>query len=195
MNLAQYLMREQLSPAAFARVIGAASRNTIHRYLKGQRLPSAEMMRRIQAGTNGAVTPESCRQYYELQRARRRNHRLRREVPMRFPWTRKEYEEERMAEAALRAMMEEARESDQCSPPLQAAVDELGESVTVDLKARHFRLHGRPSEARKIVQEANVNRLLRGKEPIKYPGVCPIHDRKPAWDKKVARPEPDDSDK
>lgn len=57
MTLSEYLDINKISKADFARLIGAGSRATIYRYLKGtRRAPSHDMMRRITDATAGAVT-------------------------------------------------------------------------------------------------------------------------------------------
>lgn len=55
MILSRYLERKKLSPSAFAETIGV-KRQTVHRYLNGERTPWPDVMARITAATGGAVT-------------------------------------------------------------------------------------------------------------------------------------------
>lgn len=55
MTLEQYLEREAISLAEFARRIGAKNARTVQRYVKGLRRPSMPMMDKITRETGGAV--------------------------------------------------------------------------------------------------------------------------------------------
>ncbi|MFC3227362.1 helix-turn-helix domain-containing protein [Marinibaculum pumilum] len=56
MRLADFLKREGISGAEFARRIGV-KHPTVSRYLDGQRIPRPEQMQRIHEVTNGEVGP------------------------------------------------------------------------------------------------------------------------------------------
>jgi hypothetical protein len=56
MKLADFLKNDPRSNAQFAEDI-EVPRQTLHRYLKGEHLPTREIMARIVRQTNGAVTP------------------------------------------------------------------------------------------------------------------------------------------
>jgi transcriptional regulator with XRE-family HTH domain len=58
MTLAEYLDRKQLTPGAFADLIGV-TRTAVIRYRDGQRRPSWEILPKIVAATNGKVTADS----------------------------------------------------------------------------------------------------------------------------------------
>lgn len=57
MKLSDYLSGQNESPAAFAAAIGV-SRQAVHRYKAGERVPRPEVLSRIRAATNGAVTAD-----------------------------------------------------------------------------------------------------------------------------------------
>ena len=57
MKLAAFIEEVGLSPAEFARSIGVNERESIRRYLRGERIPTPRVMRRIIAATEGRVSP------------------------------------------------------------------------------------------------------------------------------------------
>lgn len=61
MRLEKYLHDNEISGAAFARIIGT-SQVTVHRYIKGHRFPSPKTIAKISAATKGKV---SVRDWYE----------------------------------------------------------------------------------------------------------------------------------
>ncbi|CAO4179026.1 helix-turn-helix domain-containing protein [Methylorubrum populi] len=56
MKLADYLSEAEIRPAAFAERIGV-TRQTLWRYVSGDRRPEWDVLERIQAATGGHVTP------------------------------------------------------------------------------------------------------------------------------------------
>jgi predicted transcriptional regulator len=56
MRLEKYLQDYSISAADFAGQIGAKSRATVYRYIKGIRMPEVEVMTKIFEVTNGQVT-------------------------------------------------------------------------------------------------------------------------------------------
>ena len=54
MKLADYLMRNRLTPNQFAAMISVCA-ETVRRYAKGDRFPSRNIIDRIEAATKGAV--------------------------------------------------------------------------------------------------------------------------------------------
>jgi predicted transcriptional regulator len=56
MQLRRYLDNADLTPPAFAEIIGVPPQ-TVYRYLSGARLPRRDVMCRIVAATNGRVLP------------------------------------------------------------------------------------------------------------------------------------------
>jgi transcriptional regulator with XRE-family HTH domain len=58
MTLAEYLDRKNLTPGAFADLIGV-TRTAVIRYRDGQRRPSWEVLPKIVAATGGKVTADS----------------------------------------------------------------------------------------------------------------------------------------
>ena len=63
MKLRDYLAREKISAAEFARRIGAGNRMTVTHYVNGSRIPGRDLMARIVETTNGAVGPKD---FYDL---------------------------------------------------------------------------------------------------------------------------------
>lgn len=61
MSLAEFLDSENLSDAAFAKLIGI-TRQAVHRYRRGDRIPDPKTMAKIVKATKGAVTPND---FYE----------------------------------------------------------------------------------------------------------------------------------
>jgi transcriptional regulator with XRE-family HTH domain len=57
MTLRDYLDREGLTLAAFAKRIGTDHARTVERYAKGLTIPDRQMMPRIVDATGGQVTP------------------------------------------------------------------------------------------------------------------------------------------
>lgn len=55
MRLQQFIKGREMTHEAFARLVGV-SQATINRYVRGERFPSPEMIRRIGEATGGAVT-------------------------------------------------------------------------------------------------------------------------------------------
>ncbi len=56
MRLRQYLTDNGISLPAFAEMIGV-SIQAVHRYARGERIPTADVMRQIKVVTGGKVTP------------------------------------------------------------------------------------------------------------------------------------------
>ncbi len=56
MTLAEYLKLENVKPSHFATRLGVSA-STVSRFLKGERVPSPQMLRRIAELTSNRVTP------------------------------------------------------------------------------------------------------------------------------------------
>jgi transcriptional regulator with XRE-family HTH domain len=56
MKLNNYLHEQDISSAAFGEAVGV-TQVTIGRYMKGQRIPTRDVMQKIIAATGGEVTP------------------------------------------------------------------------------------------------------------------------------------------
>ena len=63
MTLSDYLRKNDLSVAVFARRIGVNDRVSVRRYLDGSRIPAARVMRKIQEATDGQV---SANDFFDL---------------------------------------------------------------------------------------------------------------------------------
>ena len=57
MKLADFLSAEKLSLAQFAQLAGIGSRQAVHKYATGERIPRPDQMARIVAATGGKVQP------------------------------------------------------------------------------------------------------------------------------------------
>jgi hypothetical protein len=57
MKLKQYLDETKTTQAAFGALIGVRSRETVSRYIAGERMPRPKVMERIVAITGGKVMP------------------------------------------------------------------------------------------------------------------------------------------
>lgn len=55
MKLGTFIKSREMSHEAFGRVVGV-TQATINRYVRGERFPSPDMIRKIQDATNGSVT-------------------------------------------------------------------------------------------------------------------------------------------
>ena len=144
MNLADYLKEHQLKPAQFARLLGVRSRETVHRYLRGERIPEPKILARIIEITDRRVqlhdfldrTPPRCWRYRD----------------QRYPWSR-----DTDTPAPL-------------TPVLNQAVDTLGKRARW-LGDSRFELDGRPSDARQLLEAADAVRKRLGLKQLLYPGV------------------------
>ncbi len=145
MKLADFLYEHQLKPAQFARMLGVRSRETVHRYLRGERIPEPKILQRIIEITEGQVqlsdfldrTPPRCWRYRDQS----------------YPWSR-----DTETPAPL-------------TPVLNRAIDTLGKRARW-LGDSRFELDGRPSDARQIVETANAARKRMGLKLLAYPGVA-----------------------
>lgn len=63
MKLISYLEQSEISYARFAEMIGASNGKVVHRYARGEQIPSRDFMARIVEVTGGAVTPND---FYDL---------------------------------------------------------------------------------------------------------------------------------
>jgi transcriptional regulator with XRE-family HTH domain len=144
MKLSEYLILHHLTPSSFAERVGLRSRTTIHRYIRGERYPSAEILKRIEVLTGGLVT---ARDFGRNCHANDNFDHL--------PWARRQRREwsDSMLEYWNRGRKQEG---DTLSPPLRRAVLILGERVQVDRAQRNFKLDGRPVGAREVVKAANL---------------------------------------
>lgn len=58
MKLDDWLTKEGINSAQFARASGLGDRQLVHKYRHGERFPSPENLRRIKDATHGQVTAE-----------------------------------------------------------------------------------------------------------------------------------------
>lgn len=57
MTLSEFLETTGFSPMEFGKTIGLEQPNSIYRYLRGERIPNAEIMHAITVQTTGLVQP------------------------------------------------------------------------------------------------------------------------------------------
>lgn len=72
MNLDQWLAAFEVTVPHFAGRIGVRSRNTVYRYIRGEQVPEARVMRAIIRETAGLVEPNSFYRRDLVQAAERR---------------------------------------------------------------------------------------------------------------------------
>jgi len=178
MELSEYLMRSDLHPALFARMVGVKSRTTVHRYISGERLPAPDIARRIYHATEGQVTHHDMMQTYRrrlcLVKSREQDNQ---QSQIEYPWSRLEEYAERWTQKALQEMLKEPLEGNVLSPPAAKAVAILGERVVMNKRQTSFKLDWRPAGLREIVRAANVALKNEGKDLIAYPGVQEMGDK------------------
>lgn len=169
MNLADYLIAVNLTPAQFARLVGVQSRNTIHRYISGERIPRSHILSRIEYVTRGMVTAQ------DFEEARDRLLNVANDNSPDYPWSRGQ---EELAEKTAQQMVEKVRseppEGSGPSPAMQAALSVLGSRVTERFGMYH--LDGRPVRIATLIRHANRILMDEGKLAIRYPGVMPVLD-------------------
>lgn len=186
MKLADYLHTHSITPQQLRTMLGVKSRSTVLRYISGERLPSPDLLQRIEELTGGAVTradfldpqPPGCLRVVIDRKGREQTT---------YPWTVLEARPQppgpRPHPRPPAANDNRAQrpppppppdtEDDWPSPPLQRALDLLGP------RARHakrggFLLDGRIADTRRVMAAANEVLKARGEKPIPYPGVEPI---------------------
>ena len=165
MKLADYLFQTGMTTTQLRRALGLASRSAITRYLHGERVPNPETLQKIIELTAGRVqlrdflspgNPE-CATVIVLNDGRKK---------LVFPWSTREDD----LEAANDVEQRRAVEQDNLSPPMQQVLATVGHRAWRTARGKWL-LDGRPSDLRRIVQEANRCRHDAGLPPIRYPGL------------------------
>lgn len=164
-KLADWLLRERLTPEQLRRMLGVKNRSTVMRWLTGARVPGAEMLQKINDITQGEVTiedfldpsPPKCAEVILD---------LAGNPKLVFPWT---PGREVQAEA-YKKVRTEPREGDRWSDPITKAMEVLGNRVRFT-KRGLFLLDGRVTDARGVVREANKVLDAFGRPQLPYPGV------------------------
>jgi len=164
MKLADYLITQNQSPAAFARRIGVG-RMTIHRYIKGERQPTAKITDLIYKTTKGQVTAHDL----WLTRMEWLNRKPDAERPV-YPWSRETAEEREALEEAYKAMMDEPLEGLGLSPVLEEAIQTLGNRAKATSDGS-LTLDGRAIRPVDLVRCANIVRKERKETQLRYPGL------------------------
>lgn len=164
MKLAAYLIAQNLTPAMFARQIGVG-RMTIHRYISGERQPTAQITDLIHKATQGQVTAQD----FWLTRMDWLNRKPDSERPF-YPWSRETAVERQKADDAFDAMMDEPLEGFSLSPVLQEAIEALGNRAQAQADGSLL-LDGRPIRPVDLVRRANIVRDEQGKPLLHYPGA------------------------
>gem|GEM_PF-1719456 len=164
MRLAEYLIAQNLSPAAFARRIGVG-RMTIHRYISGERQPNARITGLIHKATQGQVTAQD----FWHTRMEWLHRKPEADRPF-YPWSRESVVERQKSEEAFEGMMAEPLEGFGLSPVLQEAVTDLGARARVQPDGT-LTLDGRFVRPADLVKRANAVRKERGQALLFYPGA------------------------
>ncbi len=152
MKLARFLIAHQMTPAAFARLIGV-TRNAVHRYVRGERMPAPEVMERIVQVTEGAVTPND---FYDIA--------LDAGAVAEFPWSRTPQELDPFE--GLERIMARHR----VSRPVAYAMYVLGGRIR-PIGPERFLIDGRQGDVRALIRRANDALAAQHRPLIAYPGV------------------------
>ena len=183
MKLADYMNAHGLTPADLRKMLGIKGKSTVQRYISGERVPSREMLKRIEQLTHGQVTqedfldpaPPHCQKIVTDRYG---------DTHTVYPWTNLEKDWQWLPvqelpipspPTTLEQPSTKAHGTDEPSKPVQLALDALGNRVT-PAKRGGFLLDGRLVGLAKIVEKANEVRQRYGLAPIPYPGVHPIPD-------------------
>lgn len=171
MKLADFMHQHSITPQQLRTMLGVKSRSTVRRYLNGERLPSPDLLARIETLSGGLVTrddfldpapPKCVRVVIDRHGQQTRV----------YPWT--ELEHRRNANDNRRKPVRNESDDDPWpSPPLRRAMDLLGSRVKLSARGG-FLLDGRIADTRRVVKAANALLVARGEKPISYPGVEPI---------------------
>lgn len=177
MKLADFMQKHSITPQQLRTMLGVKSRSTVLRYVNGERLPSPELMLRIEELTGGAVTladfldpdPPRCVRVVIDRHGREQTI---------YPWSVLETRPKpRRPANDNRPARRRASTTDPHdvwpSPPLQRAIDLLGPRVR-HAKRGGFLLDGRIADTKRVMTSANELLKARGEKPIPYPGVEPI---------------------
>lgn len=177
MKLADFMHTHSITPQQLRTMLGVKSRSTVLRYISGERLPSPETMQRIEEVSGGAVTladfldskPPGCVRVVIDRHGREQTI---------YPWSILETRPKpQRAANDNRPDRRRASGSDTedvwPSPPLQRAIDLLGQRVR-HAKRGGFLLDGRIADTKRVMAAANEVLKARGEKPIPYPGVEPI---------------------
>lgn len=165
MKLADYIHQFGPSPAIMRRRLGV-SPSAFRRYLANERIPIPKVLQQIIQITDGLVqlsdfldpTPPKCATVITLPDGRTRSV---------LPWCNRDAD----LDACIGVVRNETREATGPSPPLQTALNELGARVKPMKGSGMYLLDGRPADVRRVIDMANRQRIVRGQEPISYPGV------------------------
>ncbi|MEM1353895.1 MAG: helix-turn-helix transcriptional regulator [Planctomycetota bacterium] len=186
MKLSDYLVTQQLGPAAFARQIGVG-RMSVHRYISGERFPRPDVLERIYEATQGQVTPNdfltlppgiapsvsgSVESSGVEQVASSSSSQSDDEDlvgrPL-YPWSRLTADEQQVLDDAYDDMMDEPPEGSGLSPVVQEALETLG------TRATHcndqFKLDGQVTRITSLIEAANDLRRQQDLPVLRYPGV------------------------
>jgi hypothetical protein len=154
MKLENYLEEHEISTDRFAEMINVSNRMTVHRYLKGQRIPRPAIMNRILSATNGNVGPQDF-----FTSLKKKKNKLTNNFSMEKVCWDSEYNE---------VVANKAEQLDLTEHTI-IALNELGDRAKY--KNNKFYLDERPSSLKSIFEHANELRIRRGIMPLHYPGL------------------------
>lgn len=185
MQLREYLKQYHLGAAQFARMLGVKSRMTVYRYLRGERIPSAEMMKKIVALTDGLVQPND---FFTVDQPITRSYRQMMESDL----VRVEKRIGILGSVCGAAGVQIGYGPDQIESgwtDFDQRLDDLGvpESLQMAVKilmpdlqiinSEKFRYRGRVLNPKDLVLCANRHLMEKGQSLIPYPGVCSLPER------------------
>jgi len=166
-KLADYIFFEMnLTPRELRRILGVRDRTTLWRYLTGKRIPQPKMLQKIYEVTDGKVTlkdfldpaPPRCAEIISLPDGKSR---------MTLPWS----PDPTRNEVARPCDGYEPR----ITPPIKRALEALDGRGWFTPSGKVL-LDGRVTDLKRLVRAANETLKAKGKDPIPYPGVEPLHD-------------------
>lgn len=174
MKLADFMHAFSITPQQLRTMLGVKSRSTVLRYISGERLPTPDLMRRIEELSGGAVTlddfidPEPPKCVRVVIDRQGNEHTV-------YPWTVLETRpKRRVAANDNRPPRPKAEKADDWpSPPLRRALDILGSRARLSTRGG-FLLDGRLTDTRSVIRAANAVLRSRNQPPIVYPGVEPL---------------------
>lgn len=168
MKLADFMHARSISPETLRRLLGVRSRTTVGRYLRGEQIPRPDLLKKIEALSDGLVTLTDFEDPNPAECAVLTTDRRGKPIYV-FPW---DHCDDRL-EAAFQAMLDEPQEHHRPSEPITEALRVLGGRGRITKRGK-FLLDGRPSDARRVVQAANAVLRRRRKKLIRYPGASDI---------------------
>ena len=164
MKLSDYLKENRISVHQFAQTISVASRMTVHRYIKGERIPKPVIMKRITEKTKGAVTFNDFPTYKKTSIKKIQKFKTTKTI---LPY-KKSFDFSLLYDFYQNSIKIESEKLN-LSESTILALQELGNRAAY--KKKCFYLDGRLTCIKEIIVLANELRQRRGLCKIFYPGL------------------------